>query len=571
LPHFGPSAKFSPPASASRFVLRRQSTPFGSLTTLCPGTPQKFDKRALRTFGKMPFTPARELAIDQARGVTPTPRMTRGAGTTATNPRRDRMVRFAAAALALAASLQSFAAFGNEILMLDFWSPTCGPCMQMKPTVQSLINAGYPIRQVDVSREPQLARDYHVTGIPCFVMLVDGQEVGRIVGSTSSDQLVELFRGGRLRAQSPSGPPPAAPADLSRIDHAAPADPLVAEGPGATPPSAGFGAVPPDNAHWTQQLDSKLLSSAVRLRVEDAKGLSHGTGTIIDAREGEALLITCGHIFRESKGKGPVTVDLFEATAQGLRVVDKVSGEVIVFDLERDVALVSFRPNRPVCVAAVAAAHTPIARGDRAASVGCSNAQDPSVLATRVTWLDRYQGPPNIETSGAPVEGRSGGGLFNDKGELIGVCFAADLEGNKGLYAGLDSIHEMLRQLKLDGQQLVASDGPSPQNAAAGEPLVRGQEPPAAVPIDASTPPTNAIANTSLETSAAASQPLEPKEQAMLEEIGKRLDAGYEVVCIVRPKEPGGQSEVITLNGVSPEFVRSLADRPKSPQAPTTR
>jgi S1-C subfamily serine protease len=260
-------------------------------------------------------------------------------------------------------------------------------------------------------------------------------------------------------------------------------------------------------------------------------------------------------------------VDLFEATAQGVRVVDKVPGEVVLYDLERDVALVSFRPSRPVCVAAVAPPHTPISRGDRAASVGCSNGQDPSVMATRVTWLDRYQGPPNIETSGAPIEGRSGGGLFNGKGELIGVCFAADYEGNKGLYAGLDSIHDMLGRLKLDGQELMAS----PQNAPTTEPVVRGQEPPAVVPVDATTPPANTIANTSLETGAAASQPLEPKEQAMLEEIGKRLDAGYEVVCIVRPKEPGGQSEVITLDGVSPEFVRALADRPKSPQSPTTR
>ncbi len=111
-------------------------------------------------------------------------------------------------------------------------------------------------------------------------------------------------------------------------------------------------------------------------------------------------------------------------------------GEVISYDLERDVALVSIRPSHPVCVAPVAPPRTQIARGDRAASVGCSNGQDPTVMATRVTWLDRYQGPPNIEASGAPVEGRSGGGLFNEQGQLVGVCFAADYEGNKGCTPG---------------------------------------------------------------------------------------------------------------------------------------
>ena len=86
------------------------------------------------------------------------------------------------------------AACGAEtIVLLDFWSPTCGPCMQMKPTVESLVNAGYPIRQVDVSREPELAQQYNVTGIPCFVMLVDGQEVDRVVGATSSERLQQMF------------------------------------------------------------------------------------------------------------------------------------------------------------------------------------------------------------------------------------------------------------------------------------------------------------------------------------------------------------------------------------------
>ena len=37
---------------------------------------------------------------------------------------------------------------------------------------------------------------------------------------------------------------------------------------------------------------------------------------------------------------------------------------------------------------------------------------------------------------------------------------------------------------------------------------------------------------------------------------------------IVRPKTPGGQSEVITLDNVSPEFVRALAERQRNPQAP---
>jgi thiol-disulfide isomerase/thioredoxin len=427
------------------------------------------------------------------------------------------MVRFAAAALALAATLHGILARGNELVLLDFWSPTCGPCIQMKPTVQSLINARYPIRQVDVSREPELARQYAVTGIPCFVMLVDGQEVDRVVGATSSERLVQMFDRGR----------------------------------------------------------------SVRLRVEDAQGQSHGTGTIIDAREGEALVITCGHLFRESKGEGPVTVELFETGPQGVRLVEKLTGLVIPgsVDLERDLALVSIKPSRPVCVAPIAPPRTVIARGDRAASVGCSNGQDPTVVPTRITWLDRYQGPPNIEAGGAPVEGRSGGGLFNDQGQLVGVCFAADYEGNKGLYAGLESIHGQLNRLGLDEISGQADTGTMADSSVGGHeslastPVVRGQEPlapVAPVPESSATTPAGSVAIIPPSDGEAAPPNLSATELAAWEEIMSRA-ATHEVVCIIRPKEPGGQSEIITLDSVSPEFVRALAARQQKSPTPVAR
>ena len=102
--------------------------------------------------------------------------------------------------------------------------------------------------------------------------------------------------------------------------------------------------------------------------------------------------------------------------------------------------------------------------------IGCSNGQDPTVLETRVTSLDRYQGPPNIEASGAPAIGRSGGGLFNGKNELVGVCNNADPEGNEGIYAGLESIHDQLDRLGL--KEIYAKPG----SDAADQPSRRGRD-----------------------------------------------------------------------------------------------
>jgi thiol-disulfide isomerase/thioredoxin len=459
--------------------------------------------------------------------------------------------RLAAAAFALAATLHGIAAFGAqpELVLLDFWSPTCGPCMQMKPTVEALIQARYPIRQINVSQEPELARQYGVTGIPCFVMLVDGHEVDRVVGATSSERLLQMFTRAkevveqqrRMRGQSPSQPPTSSVAE-DQNGWSGGEDASARSGDVTAP-------VPVPGVNHTvepappEQVDSKLLSSSARLTVEDAKARSHGTATIIDAREGEALLITCGHLFRDSKGQAPVNVEIYENGPQGLRVVETVQGKVVSYDLDRDVAFVSIRPTRPVCVAAVAPQRTQVAKGDLATSVGCSNGQDPTVMETRITWLDRYQGPPNVEASGAPVVGRSGGGLFNEKGELIGVCFAADYESNRGLYAGLESIHDELTRLGLEDICARPAAGATANNGANSsaprppDPIVRGQE--------LATP---------------APEPLKAIEQATLEEVVSRA-ATKKVTCIIQSDEPGVENEIISIENVSNEFVEALAAR----------
>jgi thiol-disulfide isomerase/thioredoxin len=479
------------------------------------------------------------------------------------------MVRFAAAALALLATLLGSQAVGAEILLLDFWSPHCGPCLQMKPTIRNFEQAGYPIRQVDTTREPILARQYGVERIPCFVMLVDNQEVDRQVGFTSGQRLQEMFARAKAIVQDRAGRRGQSP------DATAPTPPAPA--PGAWPVAATASSATLETGQAPNGWHDNLLAASVRLRVEDARGRAYGTGTIIDARSGQALVITCGHLFRESNGKGPVRVEMFEWAAGGLRATGEVRAQLISYNLDRDVALVGIWPNGPVTVAPLAPKGTAIARGDRVVSIGCSNGNDPTALTTRITQLDRYQGPANIEAQGAPVEGRSGGGLFNAQGELIGVCFAADYEANEGLFAALQSIHDELAERGLSDIGGPAAERPSDTllgGVAAATPIVRGQEPLAPVqPVpdrQPDTPPGAAVADGPSNTAAAVPPGLNDVERAAWEEIISRA-ATAEVICIIRPKEPGGQSEVITLDDVSPELVRALAARARGSQGTVKR
>jgi thiol-disulfide isomerase/thioredoxin len=486
------------------------------------------------------------------------------------------MVRFAIAAIAVAASLIGATASAQQLQLLDFWSPQCGPCMQMKPVMHSFEQAGYPIRQVDTTRDSQLARQYNVTQIPCFVMLVNGQEFERQVGATSSESIKEMFdrakaevvlRRKTMRDQSPDQQAPAQremPAPNAAAGPAQPPADQVWPPKSSVPVDGSVANGNPATGVAASASHAALLSATVRLIIEDSTGRSFGTGTVVDTRSGEALVVTCAHLFRETKGKAPVKADLYEAAGEGVRLAGHATGQVLSYDLTRDIALVSLRVDRPVGVANVAPPRSTVERGDRMVGVGCSNGQDPTVLETRVTSLDRYQGPPNIEASGAPAVGRSGGGLFNGKNELVGVCNNADPEGNEGIYAGLESIHDQLDRLGL--KEIYTKPGSGQPKAhtvagtdvANGPPIVRGQEPGSPLPTDPITPLAGASATG--EQAKTPPRTLSETEQAALEEIMTRA-ASSEVIFIVRPKDGNGQCEVIHMDSVSPEFLRALRQR----------
>jgi hypothetical protein len=336
---------------------------------------------------------------------------------------------------------------------------------------------------------------------------------------------------------------------------------------------------------------SNLIEATVRLTVADPDGKSTGTGAIVAARNGMALVITCGHLFRSSQGHGAIELSLFVPGPSGAQLHRRVAGELLDYDLDRDLAFVRFRTESPVAVTPIAPPGTPLEPGAAVTSVGCDGGDNPTVWPTRITAINRFQGHPNVEASRAPVEGRSGGGLFNAQGQLIGVCFAADPEGDEGLYASLPSIHAKLDELQLSSvyrSPLGESAGaPTPAERVAAtaprheESTVRGQSP-TVLPstLEEEGPPDGDVATSPAGLEAAAPIGSEPglqtlsatppasdaaplagltrAEQAALEEIARR-SGGSEVICIIRPQSAAGRSDVIKLSGVSPAFIRALA------------
>ena len=458
--------------------------------------------------------------------------------------------------VSLQAAVLTLMLFGTgQTVLLDFYSDSCGPCRQMDPTIQSLAAKGYPIKRVNVDHNRALAARFAVRSIPCFVMVVDGREVDRVVGITDVARLEQMCTAGLAvgsRQPSPSNPPQAA-APKGRL---VPIPAVPAESPWRLSGADQTRGAAPAAA----KSDAELIAATVRLRITDPDGQSCGSGTIIDARGGAALIVTCGHIFRDSKGEGAIEVDLF-----GPRSQQRVPGRLIWYDLDTkvgDIGLLSIRVPGPVATVPVAPPGHRVQEGQPVASVGCPNGKRPSVIHTRINSLNKFAGPANLQVAGLPVEGRSGGGLFSRDGLLIGVCNAADPLDNEGLFAATKVIHGALDQAELSCIYRSPGDGRS------SKAMVAVADPPA-MPESMPQPPQPAPL-VKLSPSPPEDQPssspasqwmqLSSEERAALEEIRRRNAEGYEVILIARSlSDPKARSEIFTLNSVSPEFFGALA------------
>jgi thiol-disulfide isomerase/thioredoxin len=110
------------------------------------------------------------------------------------------MLMPAAAAAPVPAQPAAQAAAG-EVVLLDFAASWCGPCRQMAGLIGEISAAGWLVRHVDVDRESDLVKRFGVTGVPCYVLLVKGHEVGRINGATTRAELENLL----AKAAAPLG------------------------------------------------------------------------------------------------------------------------------------------------------------------------------------------------------------------------------------------------------------------------------------------------------------------------------------------------------------------------------
>lgn len=87
---------------------------------------------------------------------------------------------------------------GTLPLLVDFWAPWCGPCLQMAPYFQQAAGVLEPamrLAKVDTEASPGLGNRFGIRSIPTMVLLQGGREIARQSGAMQGEAIVRWARG----------------------------------------------------------------------------------------------------------------------------------------------------------------------------------------------------------------------------------------------------------------------------------------------------------------------------------------------------------------------------------------
>jgi len=85
---------------------------------------------------------------------------------------------------------------GTTPVLVDFFATWCGPCKMMSPILEQVKNkVGDQVKivKVDVDKNPAIAQQLKVRGVPTLVLFRQGSLLWRQSGVVSEQQLLQIL------------------------------------------------------------------------------------------------------------------------------------------------------------------------------------------------------------------------------------------------------------------------------------------------------------------------------------------------------------------------------------------
>lgn len=96
-----------------------------------------------------------------------------------------------------ALNFDAHATRGSLPLLVDFWAPWCGPCLQMGPAFEAASKTLEPhmrLGKLDTEAEPAIAARFAIRSIPTLALFAEGREIARQSGALPAAAIVRWAR-----------------------------------------------------------------------------------------------------------------------------------------------------------------------------------------------------------------------------------------------------------------------------------------------------------------------------------------------------------------------------------------
>tara|TARA_Y100000592_G_scaffold92151_1_gene153443 strand:+ start:5558 stop:5827 length:270 start_codon:yes stop_codon:yes gene_type:complete len=81
-------------------------------------------------------------------------------------------------------------------VLVDFYADWCMPCKRMDPVLNEFKNSSdVKVVKINIDKHRDLALDYGVRSVPCFVFIQNGQEKNRKFGYMPLESLIRMTKG----------------------------------------------------------------------------------------------------------------------------------------------------------------------------------------------------------------------------------------------------------------------------------------------------------------------------------------------------------------------------------------